>query len=70
MTITVGGRIVTFRFKQSAGGANTVTFPAGVRRAGGAFTLTAAANAEDTITFKYLTSLGVWEEIGRAQNIS
>lgn len=64
------GGFLSFHFVQDATGGRTVTFNSTYKRAGGAYTMTAAANAIDTITFRYSTDSGHWVELCRAQNLS
>jgi hypothetical protein len=66
----VDGQTFSIQFRQSAGGGNTVAgWPASVKLAGGAFTLTATASKIDTLTFKYSSGVTSWLEMARSQNL-
>lgn len=58
-----------FKLQLINSGAFTVAgWPASVRLAGGAFTLTPVATKADALTFKYATGDSKWWEMARAQN--
>jgi len=61
------GHIMSFELIQDGTGGRTVTFAAGYYKAGGAYTMTAAAGSTDIITF--LNDGGSWLELGRNQDI-
>lgn len=67
----IGGDELVLKIIQSAGGGNTVVFNAAgsgpVEIIGGAYTLTAAANAVDILTFFY--DGASWYETSRAQDV-
>lgn len=67
----MGGRgtEVTFTFPQDGTGSRNVTFPAGVKLAGGTFN-TSGANRVDKITFHYDPQVQQWEELYRSMNQS
>jgi hypothetical protein len=64
------GGYLSFHFIQDSTGGRTVSFNSTFKKTGGAYTMTAAANAIDSITFKYSLESGHWIELCRAQNLS
>jgi hypothetical protein len=65
----IGTKEIRLELKQAAAGGKTVSFPGTVLLAGGSFTLTAAANKIDVISFAYNSAEGKWVEVARAQNL-
>lgn len=63
------GQKLAIRFKQGAAAYTVSGWPANVFLAGGAFTLSTAANKNDIIEFVYVTSGDDWFETRRSQNM-
>lgn len=66
----LAGQRFTVAVQQGTGGSHLVTWPASVRLAGGALTLTTTVNKVDLITFVFDDVNGKWREISRALNQS
>jgi hypothetical protein len=65
------GEVLTLVLTQDAGGISTWPGVVGnCRLAGGAFSKSLAANAVDTLTFRYNSTASKWDEIGRAIALS
>jgi hypothetical protein len=61
------GEVVTIEFIQDGTGGRTIAgTPANVVLAGGSLTLSTAASARDTVTFRYDDNASKWVEIGRS----
>lgn len=71
ITVSAGqpGEIMTIEIVQDATGSRAISgWPATVKFAGGAYTVTATANKRDTLTFRYDSVDSNWYEMSRAMN--